>query len=73
VRDNVRQQTGLVPLKCLEIKVKNMWFPTTVSAEYSCVLVLLLMCNVLFACILLLNVGMLSGILMSACKQNYKL
>ena len=40
MRDNVGQHTGLVPLKSLEMKVKNMWFPTTVSAECSCGLVL---------------------------------
>jgi hypothetical protein len=61
VGDDVGQQTGLVPLKCLEIKVKNMWFHATMSSECSCGLVLLLMCNVLFACMLFLNLCMLTG------------
>lgn len=55
MQDNVGQQTGLFPLKSLEIKVKNMWFPIDMSAECSCGLVLLCTWNVLLAFMLLLN------------------
>ena len=66
-------------LMSLKISVQNFLtclaflFCHRVFMNAPCGLVLLLMREVLFTCMLFLNLCMLSSILTSACKQNYEL